>query len=267
MTESERLLSWVEEGIGWIVFNKPERRNAISDDMWLALADALERFGADEAVRIIVMRGAGEEAFVSGADISQFEKNLAGASATPAAREAFREAGARGRAALAAVQKPLIALIHGYCLGGGLMVAMQADIRMASDQAKFSIPAAKLGAAYPFEHVRRLVQLVGPAFAAEMLMSARMFDASEAKAMGLVNQILPREKLDEAVAAMARSIAQKAPLSLAASKATIRAILNDPAALGSAEYEALSQACAHSEDFLEGARAFLEKRSARFVGR
>ncbi len=267
MTASDRVLATVEDGVGWIVFNKPERRNAISQDMWLLLAEALERFGQDGAVRVIVMRGAGEQAFVSGGDISKFEDNVAGAAATADTREAFREAGARGQAALAGVEKPLIALIHGYCLGGGLMVAMHADIRMAAEDAKFSVPAARLGAAYPYGHVRRLVELIGPAFAAEMLMSARMFDAAEAKAMGLVNQLVPKGELDAAVRAMALSIAEKAPLSLRASKATIRAILDDPSATGDAGVEALSKACAESADFLEGARAFMEKRPARFIGR
>ncbi len=262
-----RMQAWTGDGIGWLVFDQPGRHNAVSQDMWAGMADILAAFERDDAVRVIVMRGAGEKAFVSGGDISEYEDRLAGASAGEDARARYHASAEQGMKALRSTGKPVICLIHGYCLGGGILIALQADIRIAADDARFSIPAAKLGIGYPYRDVEKLAQLIGPAATAEMLFTARVFDAAEAGALGLVNRVVPKAELDETVRRTALAIAGNAPLTLRAAKAAIRAAMQDPARRDRAAVDALVAACQNSADFLEGSRAFMEKRKPRFTGR
>ena len=258
-----KMLAAKDDGIGYITFNQPEKRNAMSVEMWQGLAEILDDFRADAAVRVAVMTGAGDKAFVSGADISQFEKRRANADA----QEEYARLTSGGRAKLAAFPKPLIAGIRGFCLGGGLAIAMQADLRIASVKSQFGIPAARLGIAYAFEGLRTLVQLVGPAHARMILYTGTRIGAEEAERIGLINRAVPDETLADAVLGLARTIAGNAPLSIAANKLCIDQVLKDPA---DRDLEAVARAgrvCLDSADYREGRTAFMEKRQPRFQGR
>jgi enoyl-CoA hydratase/carnithine racemase len=257
-----KILASSEAGVGRVVFNQPEKRNAMSVDMWTGMAEALERFAEDAAVRCVVLQGAGDKAFVSGADISQFEKNRANADA----QREYEKLTSAGRAKLAAYRKPVIAQIRGFCMGGGLGIAMSADIRIASEDSQFGIPAAKLGIAYGFDMVRALVDLVGPAHAHMILMTGERFEAREAERMGLVNKVVPVEALEEAVAKLAATMAANAPLSLATNKQTVKAVLADRAERDMAALQSAMAACFDSQDYREGRRAFMEKRKPAFTG-
>ena len=222
--KTDKMLAEKADGIGWMTFNNPARRNATSLEMWQAIADILEDFGADPAVRVVVMRGTGDKAFVSGADISQFEDQRADAEAA----RRYNRVAERARAAMAALDKPLIAMIRGYCLGGGVAIAMAADMRIAADDARFGIPAARLGIAYGFGYLKKLVDLVGPAYAKEILLTARRLSAEEALRIGLVNHVVPVAELEAVVRETCATIIDNAPLSLIANKATIDEILKEP---------------------------------------
>jgi enoyl-CoA hydratase len=258
-----KMLAEKRDGIGTITFNQPDKRNAMSIEMWEGLGSILEAFEGDPEVRVVVLTGAGDKAFVSGADISQFEKNRSNAEA----RREYDRLTSAGRAKLAAFRKPTIARIRGFCLGGGLAIAMQADLRIASEDSQFGIPAARLGIAYGFDGLRKLVQLVGPAHARFILYTAKRIEGREAERIGLINRAVPVTALDEMVGDVARSIADNAPLSVAASKLTINEVLQDP---GERDLEAITRAaamCFDSADYKEGRSAFMEKRRPRFQGR
>jgi enoyl-CoA hydratase len=258
-----KMLAAKEDGIGFITFNQPEKRNAMSVEMWQGLAEILDDFVADDGVRVAIMSGAGGKAFVSGADISQFEKRRANADA----QAEYAAATGGGRAKLAAFPKPLIASIQGFCLGGGLAIAMEADLRIASQASEFGIPAARLGIAYGFDGLRALVQLVGPAHARMILYTARRIKADEAARIGLINQMVGDDALADTVLDIARTIADNAPLSIAANKLCIDAVLQDPAERDVAALERAARTCLDSADYREGRSAFMEKRRPRFTGR
>ncbi|HUC19481.1 MAG TPA: enoyl-CoA hydratase [Acetobacteraceae bacterium] len=257
-----KMLAEVSEGVGVVTFNQPEKRNAMSVEMWQGLEVILERFAADSSVRAVVLTGAGDKAFVSGADISQFEKNRANADA----QMEYDRLTSAGRRKLGAFPKPVIVRIRGFCLGGGLGIAMQADLRIASADSQFGIPAARLGIAYGFEMVRALVSLVGPAHARMILYTGGRIDAAEALRIGLVNRVVAPEMLEREVSALARQIAENAPLSLAASKLAVAASLQDPADRDLERLRRASQACFDSADYREGRTAFMEKRRPQFIG-
>ena len=260
---TDKMRAEKDGGVGWMIFNNPARRNAISLEMWQAIADILEDFGADPAVRVVVMRGAGDKAFVSGADISQFEDQRADAEA---ARH-YNQVADGARAAMAALDKPLIAMIRGYCLGGGVAIAMAADMRIAADDARFGIPAARLGIAYGFGYLKKLVDLVGPAYAKEILLTARRLSAEEALRIGLVNHVVPVAELEAVVRETCATIIDNAPLSLIANKATIDEILKEPGERDLARIDELARQCFDSADYAEGRRAFMEKRKPVWSGR
>jgi enoyl-CoA hydratase/carnithine racemase len=256
------MIATKEDGIGWVVFNNPERRNAVSLEMWQAVGEIFEAYEKDPEVRVAVMKGAGDKSFVAGADISQFEERRNNADA---AAEYARIAGS-GQAAMAAFSKPLIAMIRGFCIGGGLATAMRADIRIAAEDAQFGIPAAKLGLAYNVESVGKLIHLVGPAMAAEILFTGRRYKAEDALRMGLVNSVVPVEKLEETVREMAAEMVGNAPLTIKASKATILELLKG-AERDEALIDRMTRTCMDSQDYAEGRRAFMEKRKPVFIGR
>jgi enoyl-CoA hydratase/carnithine racemase len=258
-----KMLAARREGVGIVTFNQPEKHNAMSVEMWVGLADILDEFREDESVRIVVLTGAGTRAFVSGADISQFERQRSNADAQ---REYDRQT-SLGREKLVTFPKPTIAMIRGYCLGGGLAIAMQTDIRIASSDSQFGIPAARLGIAYGFEGLRKLVQLVGPANARMIMYSAERIDADEALRIGLINRVVPPESLSENVFKLADTIASNAPLSVAASKIAIDQILLDPADRNLQRLADVTAAAFDSEDYREGRAAFMEKRKPQFKGR
>ena len=255
-----KMLAEVSEGVGLITFNQPEKRNAMSVAMWQGLSEILDAFGADDAIRAVVMTGAGTKAFVSGADISQFEQT----SADGNAQLEYDRLTSAGRAQLAAFPKPVIACIRGFCLGGGLGIAMHADLRIAGDSAQFGIPAAKLGIAYSFEMVERLVSLVGQAHARMITMTGDRMDALEAQRIGLVNRVVPDEDLTDTVLELAKTISANAPLSLRATKQTVNAVM---ARQDRAAVDAAILACFDSADYREGRTAFMEKRPARWQGK
>ena len=259
---TDRIISRTDGGTGHLIFNNPEKRNAVSLEMWQAVADALDGFAGDPAIRVVVVSGAGGKAFVSGADISKFESERS-------SQEGFD----RYNAAVAAAQnkmqefpKPVIAMIEGYCVGGGVGLAISCDIRICGDTSKFAVPAAKLGVGYGAAGVRRLVELVGPSFTKEIFYTARMFDAGEALAMGLVNRVVPASQLQDYVAGYTEAITANAPLSIAALKATVDELAKDPADRDLARSDAMVKACFASKDYIEGRRAFMEKRKPEFTG-
>jgi enoyl-CoA hydratase/carnithine racemase len=258
-----RVLSRVEAPLGWITIDHPERRNAVSAAMWGALASAAEQLDADPTVRVIVVRGAGEVAFVSGADISEFESRRTGG---PAA-QVYEEGTQRAFGALGAVAKPVIAMIHGFCVGGGMATALAADLRYCADDAVFAIPAARLGLGYHASGIEALAALVGPSTAKEIFFTARRYDAAEALRLGLVNQVFPKAELEARVRELAMQIAANAPLTVRSVKRIARELARDPAERDRAAIRDSIQRCFDSEDYKEGVRAFLEKRTARFEGR
>jgi enoyl-CoA hydratase/carnithine racemase len=258
-----KILANVENGIGLITFNQPDKRNAMSVHMWSGLEQIFGAWERDESVRVVVLTGAGDKAFVSGADISEFEKRRAN---VDAGRE-YERATSGGRAKLAAFPKPVIARIRGFCLGGGLAIAMQADLRIAAEDSEFGIPAARLGVAYGFQSVRRLIALIGPAHASMILFTGARIGSAEAARIGLVNQVVPNDDLEDVVTRLARKIAENAPLSIRASKLTIEQALRDPADRDMHAVEQASVECFNSEDYREGRTAFLEKRPPKFRGK
>jgi enoyl-CoA hydratase len=258
-----KILQSVAAGIGTITFNNPDKRNAMSLEMWEGFGDALAALRDDAAVRVVILTGAGGKAFVSGADISQFEKERHNAQAS----EQYSRRSSASRALLADYPKPTIACIRGFCIGGGLQVAMLADIRIAAEASQFGIPAAKLGIAYGFDGLRHLVSLVGPSWARLLMFTGMRIDAGEALRIGLVDRVVPPAELEQTVDDIAKTISGNAPLAVAAAKLTIAEILKDPDARDIDAIKAIGNRCMDSEDFREGRRAFMEKRKPNFTGR
>jgi enoyl-CoA hydratase/carnithine racemase len=258
-----KILQSVTDGVGVITFNNPEKRNAMSLDMWEGLGHALSELRDDPDVRVVIMVGAGDKAFVSGADISQFEKTRHNAEAS----EEYSKKSAAQRALLADYPKPTIACIRGFCLGGGMQVAMLADIRIASENSQLGIPAAKLGIAYGYDGLKHLVSLVGPSWARLLMYTGMRIDAAEAGRIGLVDRVVPDTELWGATMEIARTISGNAPLAIQAAKITIAQVLKDPDKRDMDAIKAIGTACMDSEDFREGRQAFMEKRKPQFKGR
>ena len=260
---TDKMLARKEGGIGWMTFNNPARRNALSYEMRLAILQILEDFETDASVRVIVMLGAGDKSFVAGADISQFDAMRA----TPEQQAEYERVSQAVLKRYSTLTKPLIAMIRGFCLGGGLQTALAADLRIASDDSTFGIPAGKLGIAYAWPSVAKLVEIVGPARAKEILFTARRIPADEALRMGLVNQVVAAGDLDMKVRELASTIAGNAPLSIIAAKRAIDELVKDPADRDEAGAKAAGARAMQSEDFIEGRRAFMEKRTPVWKGR
>jgi enoyl-CoA hydratase/carnithine racemase len=260
-TLTERIIARKEGAVGWLIFNNPERRNAVSVDMWEAIPQVIAQYEADPEVRVIVLAGAGDKAFVSGADISQFEKERSSADAV----QRYEELAEGAAAKLASCDKPLVAMIRGYCLGGGVNIAVLCDIRVAADDARFGIPAAKMGLGYRASSMKNLVEVVGGAYAREIMITARQFTAAEAREMGLVNKVVSVADLEKAVKEYTDAIGGNAPLTMRTAKRIIRE-------LGRVDYDAAktrawAKECFDSEDYKEGRKAFMEKRKPVFKGR
>ncbi len=252
-----------DDGIATLTFNNPTKRNALTREMRSALPGLLGRLNEDEDVRVVVVTGAGDKAFTAGADISEFGEQRT----SPEARAEYDRGQAAVSTAWASLEKPVIAMIRGFCLGGGLSVALQADIRIAAEDSQFGIPAARLGLGFGFAGVTTLLTLIGPARSSEVLFSARRFSAAEALRMGLINRVVPADQLTDEVLGLARAIAQNAPLTVAACKAAIRQAARSPGQPATARVETMIEACFQSADYREGQRAFAEKRPPAFTGR
>ncbi len=258
-----KILQQVTDGVGVVTFNNPEKRNAMSLAMWEGLGQALTELRDDPDVRVVVLAGAGDKAFVSGADISQFEKERHNAQAS----EEYSRRSAAQRALLADYPKPTIACIRGFCLGGGMLVAMLADIRIAAANSQFGIPAAKLGIAYGYDGLKHLVSLVGPSWARLLLYTGMRIDSAEALRIGLVERVLPETELWDATMEIARTISSNAPFAIKAAKITIAQVLKDESERDMEAVSNIGTACMDSEDFREGRQAFMEKRKPQFRGR
>jgi enoyl-CoA hydratase len=262
MVQTDKMLSRKEGGVGYVIFNNPERHNAVSLEMWEAASEYLNDFANDEAVRVVVFSGAGGKAFVSGADISKFESERSSKEAI----DRYNEAVDKANTAIYEFPKPTIAMIHGYCIGGGVGLALCCDMRICADNSKFGVPAAKLGLGYGFKGIKKLVDVVGPSFAKEIFYTARQFTAAEAKDMGLVNRVMPAAELESYVKNYAETIGGNAPLTVDAVKYIVGQVLTDESKRDLKKCADLVAQCFASKDYIEGRTAFMEKRKPQFTG-
>ena len=259
---TDKMLSRKEGGVGYLIFNNPERHNAVSLDMWEAAAGFLDDFKNDKAIRVVVITGAGGKAFVSGADISKFESERSNKEAI----ERYNVAVDKANTAVYEFPKPTIAMIRGYCIGGGVGLALCCDMRICSDNSKFGVPAAKLGLGYGYSGIKKLVDVVGPSFAKEIFFTARQFTAAEALAMGLVNRSLPESELESYVKTYADTISGNAPLTVDAVKYIVGQTVKEESKRDLQKCADLVAQCFASADYTEGRKAFMEKRKPAFTG-
>ena len=262
MSQTDKMLSRKEGKVGYLTFNNPERHNAVSLEMWEAAASFLEDFKSDKNIRVVVVTGAGGKAFISGADISKFEKERS----TQEGVDRYNAAVDRANNAFYTFPKPTIAMIRGYCIGGGVGLALCCDMRICTDGSKFGVPAGKLGLGYRYDGLKKLVDLVGPSFAKEIFFTARQFTAAEAQMMGLVNRVLPDAELESYVKDYAETIAGNAPLTIDSVKYIVSQAVTDESKRDLKKCDELVQACFASNDYKEGRKAFMEKRKPAFTG-
>lgn len=259
----DKLIARTEGAVGHVIFNNPAKHNAVSLEMWQAVDRAMTQFLEDDGIRLVIVTGAGGKAFVSGADISKFESERA----TKEGVEKYGKASAAAYDKLYNFPKPTIAKIRGYCIGGGMNLAACCDLRFCNQEARFAIPAAKLGLGYGYSGLKKVSGIVGLSRAMEMFYTARQFSAQEAYDIGLVNAVLADDELDAHVDDLAVRIAGNAPLTIAAIKAAAGEIRNEPQTPDVAKLDAMVQACFDSQDYIEGRRAFMEKRKPEFKGK
>jgi enoyl-CoA hydratase/carnithine racemase len=262
-TTTDKLIARKDGAIGWVIFNNPEKRNAMSMAMTQAMGAALDDYSRDPAIRVVILKGAGDKAFVSGADISEFKERRS----TEAAMEEYNQSSDRAAKALRECPKPTIAMIRGYCMGGGMGTAVGCDLRIASDDSRFGVPAAKLGVGYRYARLKQLEALVGPSFTMEIFYTGRQFSAQEALQMGLINRMLPAAELEKYVLDYATTIANNAPLTIAAVKRSVVEMTKDESRRDEAACDLMVDACFASKDYIEGRDAFMEKRKPAFQGR
>ncbi len=253
----------VRDGVGWIIFANPRRRNAVTYTMWRQIPAALVDLAADDTVRVVALRGEGESSFISGADISEFATRRS----TPEQVAEYDRVGTEANAAIVAFDKPTVAVIRTWCVGGGVATALGCDLRIASAGSRFAVPAARLGLGYRYSGIKALVDVVGPANAREIFFTARKYSTDEALRMGLINRVFAEDGFDAAAQEYLADIATNAPLTMQAAKMAIRAVGQDPDQRNIATINAAVQACFDSEDYQEGRAAFAEKRRPHFCGR
>ncbi len=257
---ADHILAEIRGGVGVVTFNRPEVRNALTEEMWERFPQLVKQVAGDPAVRVLVLRGAGEKAFAAGADIKELEEALA----HPESAIVHR---ARVEAAMRSLEdcpKPVLAMVAGYAMGGGCRLAIACDLRIAADNAQFGIPSAKLGYVISYECTRRLIALVGPGRAAQILLTAQPIKAEEALQIGLVEAMVPLAELEGHTFRLAEDMAKLSPTSLATAKEMIHTVVRDPDLAGIADKTALMRRCLASPDFREGVQAFKEKRAPRF---
>jgi len=259
---TEKMLSRVKDGVGYITFNNPEKHNAVSIEMWDALEQILDGFRSSQEIRVIVLSGAGGKAFVSGADISKFDKERSSKEAVLSYNKRTQKVYEN----LETFPKPTIAMIDGYCIGGGLNLAVCCDIRICSEKSKFAMPAAKLSLGYPFSSIKRLFDVMGPGMAKHFMFTAEKISASEALASGLVQKLVSEDSIDSYVKDYALNIANNAPLTIKAMKQIGIEISKNSDERDLLLCEKLASACFDSEDYKEGRKAFMEKRKPNFQG-
>jgi len=263
MITTDKMIARKDGAIGTLIFNNPARHNAVSLEMWRACTDIMDDFSTDPAIRVVIITGAGEKAFVSGADISKFDEERASRDGL----EAYNEAVDAGYASVYNCPKPTIAMIRGYCVGGGMGLASCCDIRICTDNSRFAVPAAKLSVGYRYAGVKRLLDIVGPSFTKEIFYTARQFDAEEARIMGFANRVVPNDQLETYVRDYAATIAANAPLTVSSIKFIVGEIAKDESARDMAKCDAMVDECFASGDYEEGRKAFMEKRKPVFTGK
>ncbi len=252
MSETPKLLLHKDGPIGWIIFNQPEKRNAVSLEMWQMMPEYVQDLSRDDAIRVVVLRGAGDQAFVAGADISQFKERRR----NMADQEEYARISSKGQDSLGTLTKPLLAMIHGYCVGGGVGIAIGCDMRLASDEARFGIPAARLGLGYHYKGMEKLMKLVGPAYTKEIFFTARTdFSSQDALRMGLVNQVVPKAELESFTRNYALTMARNAPLTLKSAKATVDQLVKPDDERDLTMLDKLITDCFNSQDYQEGVKA------------
>ncbi len=262
-TSTERMIARKDGPVGWMQFNNPARHNAVSLDMWKAVPEIMAEFEQDDQIRVVVLSGAGGKAFISGADISEFGERRS----SPETVTEYNRIAGLANAAIIDFPKPTIAMIQGYCIGGGLGVALCCDLRLAAQDSRFAVPAAKLGLGYAYEGIKRLVDVVGPSFAKEIFYTARQFDSTEALQMGLVNRVVPAAGIETYVRDYAVTIGGNAPLTVNSVKLCVNEATRDPEKRDLAAAKAAVDACFASADYVEGRTAFMEKRKPVFRAR
>lgn len=260
---TENMIVEVEDGVGWVTFNNPKRRNAVNWAMWQAIPEIFAEMSRRDDVRCVVMKGAGDKSFVAGADISEFKERRTGEEQV----KAYNAATAKAYSSIENFDKPLIAMIQGFCIGGGLAVALSADLRIASDDTVYAIPAARLGLGYGYAGVNRLVHLVGPAYAKEIFFTARKFSGEEALRMGLINRLTAVADLEATAREYAGMIAENAPLTIATANMAVGTALQPESERDWDAVEDMVAKCFASDDYKEGQAAFMEKRKPVFQGR
>ena len=259
---TDKILSRKDGAVGHLIFNNPERHNAVSLDMWEAAEAVVADFKSDPAIRVMVVSGAGGKAFVSGADISRFAKERS----TKEAIDRYNVVVDQAYTAFSDFPKPTIAMIRGYCIGGGVGLALCCDMRICTDNSKFGVPAAKLGLGYGYKGIKKLVDVVGPSYAKEIFFTARQFTAAEAHGMGLVNRVVPEVELEGYVKNYAETISNNAPLTIDSVKYIVSQVLADESKRDLQKCADLVSGCFASRDYTEGRTAFMEKRKPQFTG-